>query len=105
MGRFNFILGQRPDCKLPVTFAKPNGEDATIIFTVRHLSSKEVQDMSANRGEMNDSEFNTKIASGWNLVEEFNEENALKLVQYYPSAAYNLTATYIKALAGHRAKI
>lgn len=104
MAKFNFVLGKLPDFKLPVTFTMPNGEDATIIFTVRHLSSKEVQDMYANQGEMNDSEFITKIASGWNLEEEFNEENSRKLVQYYPSAAYNLTATYIKALAGHRAK-
>lgn len=104
MAKFKFTLGALPDFKLPVTFTMPNGEDAKIVFTVRHMSSKEIQDMYAQEGGMKDKEFITNIAVGWDLEEEFNEENAAKLVQYYPSAAYNLTSTYVKALAGHRAK-
>ena len=104
MAKFNFVLGALPDFKLPVKFTMPNGEDAKIVFTVRHLSSAEVQEMYSKEDGMKDNEFITRIASGWDLEEEFNEENAAKLVQFYPSSAYELTAAYMKALAGQRAK-
>lgn len=104
MAKFNFVLGALPDFKLPVTFNMPNGEEAKIVFTVRHLSSAEVQEMYSNEEGMKDNEFITRIASGWNIEEEFNEENAAKLVQYYPASAYALTSAYMKALAGQRAK-
>ena len=53
---------------------------------------------------MRDAEFITEIATGWDLEEEFNEENAAALVEYYPAAALALMGSYLGALAGQRVK-
>lgn len=103
MAKFKLTIGPMPDFKLPVKFKLPNGQDATIVFTVRHKKATEVQEMYA-RENLKDFEFITDVASGWDLEEEFNEENVSALVDYYPAAALSLMGSYLGALAGQRVK-
>lgn len=102
MANMKVTLGRLPDFKLPVTFNMPNGEKADIVFTVRHMKASEMQDLYNT--ERSDSQMITDIASGWNLPEEFNQENAQELVDLYPGAALALAGAYLSALAGQRVK-
>lgn len=49
MAKFNFVLGQLPDFKLPVTFTMPNGEDATIILPCATFPVKKYRICTLNR--------------------------------------------------------
>lgn len=104
MAKFKLSLAPLPDFKLPVKFTMPDGNEATIIFTVRHMKAKEVQALYEAENVVTDSDFIMKLASGWDLEEEFTAENAKILVELYPSAALALTGSYLSALAGQRVK-
>lgn len=101
--KFKLTLAPLPDFNLPVVFQMPNGERAEMSFKVRHIKASEVQELYVKEG-VKDSDFILKVATGWNLPEEFNEENAIELIGYYPAAAIALTQAYLSALAGQRAK-
>lgn len=101
---FKVNLSERlPDFPLSVKFKMPNGVEAEIKFTVKHKSGSEIQAMYA-REDIKDFEFITEIASGWDLDDEFNNENAKKLVDNFPASALGLTQAYMAALAGVRVK-
>lgn len=104
MSKMKLTIGPLPDFKLPVKFAMPNGEDQTIIFTVRHRKTSEIHERYTSDTPMSDVEMITFLASGWNLDDEFNEENIKQLLDYYPATAIGLTSSYMKALAGQRVK-
>lgn len=105
MSKFKISLSERlPDFKLPVTFNMPNGEDATIIFTVKHKTADEIKSLYDAEEKTTDQGFITSLASGWDLDDEFSEENSAKLVDMFPAVAIELTRTYLSALAGYRVK-
>ncbi|MEG0209050.1 MULTISPECIES: phage tail assembly chaperone [Gammaproteobacteria] len=91
-----------PDFDLPVKFQLPNGNEMKINFIVRHLSGEEIQDLYKNSKE--DKDFIMALATGWDVVQEFNESNAARLINLYPAAAIALSGTYMQALAGYRVK-
>lgn len=102
---FKIKLSERlPDFPLNVTFTLPNGESADIRFTVKSLKASEVQDLYAKSDEMTGAQFIASLATGWNLEDEFNEENQNILVDRYPAVAIALVTSYMEALAGHRVK-
>lgn len=103
MAKFKLKIGPMPDFKLPVKFKLPNGDEAQILFTVKHKKAAEIQEMYS-RENLKDYEFICEIASSWDLEEEFNEENVSSLVEYYPAAALALMGSYLGALAGQRVK-
>ena len=45
------------------------------------------------------------MAEGWDLDEEFTDENISWLCSHYPSFVMAFPQTYMAALAGHRAKV
>lgn len=104
MAKMKLTLAALPDFKLPVKFMMPNGEEQSIVFTVRHMKASEVQEMYSSEKVTSDSDMIMNIATGWNLEEEFTAENAKLLVDYYPSAALALAGSYLQALAGQRVK-
>ena len=104
MAKMKITLKPLPDFKLPVTFNMPDGEQGEIVFTVRHIKAKEVQALYESSEVVSDADFIMKLATGWDLEEEFNAENAAELVSLYPGAALALTGSYLSALAGQRVK-
>lgn len=104
MAKMKLTLGALPDFKLPVKFTLPNGEEETIIFTVRHKKASEIQEQYTADKPVSDVEMITFLASGWNLDDEFNDENVKQLLDYYPATAIALTGAYMRALAGQRVK-
>lgn len=102
MAKFKLTLAPLPDFKMPVKFVMANGDDAEIVFTVKHFSANEVKEMFS--GDISNDEFIMKIATGWDLEDEFNKENVGKLVDLFMSVAPEFVTEYMKALAGQRVK-
>lgn len=94
------------DFKLPVKFNMPNGEEALINFTVMHKRAKEVSALfDAPESERpSDVEFIKLFATGWDLEEEFNDENIADAVEFFPGMVVSFSYEYIRSLAGNRAK-
>lgn len=103
MAKFKLKLGALPDFKLPVKFQMINGDEAEVIFTAKHRKAKEIQEVFHTEG-LKDFDFVKEICSGWNLEEEFNDENIEELVSLFPASVLALTNAYMQALAGQRAK-
>ena len=104
MAKMKVTLGALPNFKLPVKFTMPNGDEGKIVFTVKHRKASEIQDLYASENPISDVEMITQLATGWDLEEEFNDENVKQLVEYYPAAALALTGHYLSALAVQRVK-
>lgn len=104
MAKMKLTLAPLPDFKLPVDFTLPTGDQQRIVFTVKHIKVAEFQELYSGEREVRDSELIMHIASGWDLEEEFNEDNAKLLVELFPGSAIALAAAYLKALAGQRVK-
>lgn len=103
MAKMKLTLGPLPDFKLPVKFVMPDGEEQQIVFTVKHKPASEVQDMYKQQG-IKDADFIMLLATNWDIEDEFNKDNAAKLVDYYPGSALALMSAYLGALAGQRVK-
>lgn len=101
--KMKLTLAPLPDFKLPVKFTMPNGDEQSIVFTVKHKKASDIQELYQKDGTK-DSDFIMNIATGWDLEEEFNEDNSKLLIEYYPSAALALMGSYLGALAGQRVK-
>lgn len=104
MAKMKLTLARLPDFPLPVVVTLPNGDEAHMTFKVKHVSATEFQELYSAERVVSDHELIMNLASGWNLEDEFNEENAKKLVSFYPNAALVLASSYLKALAGQRVK-
>lgn len=104
MAKFKLTLGALPNFKLPVKFTLPNGDEASVVFTVKHRKASEIQELYSDENGISDIQMITELAVGWDLEEEFNEENIRELLDLYPAAALALTGHYLQALAGQRVK-
>lgn len=102
MAKFKLKIGALPDFKLKVPFVLPNGSDCDITFTVRHKKSSDVEELF-DKGA-NNLEFIKFLCVGWDLEEEFNDENIGELCSLFPSIPLMLPQEYFKALAGYRVK-
>lgn len=102
--KFKITLGRLPDFKLPVSMTLQNGETGDMCFTVRHLKASELQEMMQQEKPVSDVEFIKTIASGWDLEEEFNDENIAELLSLFPMAAASMMEAYTSAMIGARAK-
>lgn len=102
---FKVTLSERlPDFPLPVKFVLPNGVEATMVFTVKALTSSELNAVLKDASNQTGAQFVKSLASGWELEDDFNDENLDKLVDRYPSVVGGLISTYTQALAGYRVK-
>lgn len=102
---FKVTLSERlPDFPLPVKFTLPNGVEAKMVFTVKALKSSELQSTYNDAENKTGAEFVKCLATGWDLDDDFNDENINELVDLYPSVVGSLISAYTQALAGYRVK-
>lgn len=102
---FKVTLSERlPDFQLPVKFVLPNGVEAKFAFTVKALTSSELNATLKDASNQTGAQFIKSLASGWELEDEFSDENINKLVDLYPAVVGGLISTYTQALAGYRVK-
>lgn len=104
MAKMKVTLGKLPNFKLPVDVTMPDGEEATMVLTVKHRKASEIQEVFDADEPMSDIEMIKFLAVGWDLEEEFTDEAIKELLDLFPNAAIAITGAYMRALAGVRVK-
>lgn len=104
MAKLKLSLGRLPSFKLPVKFNLIDGSEVEVVFIAKHLKASELQEFYTRDNENKDTDFLMFICEGWNLEEEFNEENVKEFIELFPSAILPLNQQYMLALTGNRAK-
>lgn len=91
---------------LPIDVTLPNGEVERIVFTAKHRKPKDVSDLfnAEEDKRPGDLEFLKEFASGWDLEEEFNDENIREALELFPQIIVAFTYGYMQALTGNRVK-
>lgn len=96
-----------PTFKAKVEIAVPGSAPASVVFTFKHRSRQEMERFlkTVNDGEVEDDvNLILAIASGWELADEFTEENVRTLVDSYISAPAAIFETYARELSGAKRK-
>lgn len=99
-----FKLVAEPTFKCEVLIPRAGLEDGKIEFTFKHHVLKELTDIEKELEGKPVIDFLLKIASGWSLEEEFNEENLDILLQNYPASGAAIIKTYSSEFFGVREK-
>lgn len=94
-----------PTFKAKVEIAVPGATPAGVVFTFKHRSRQEMDRFLKQVSDMNDDvEMVMALAVGWELADDFTEENVRALVDSYISAPAAIFETYLKELTGNRSK-
>lgn len=93
-------LNAAPTFSAPVGIPVAGSEPAQVIFTFRHRTRDALRDWLAQ--ERDDVTAILEMASGWDLAEPLDKENAELLVQNYLGAAKAVFDKYITELTQAR---
>lgn len=94
-----------PTFKAKVEIPVPGGAPVGVVFTFKHRTRQEMERFLASVEELpDDAALIQAVATGWELADEFTEENVRVLVDSYIAAPARVFETYVKELAGSRSK-
>ncbi len=94
-----------PTFKAKVEISVPGGTPAKVEFTFKHRTRQEMDRFLKSVSDMKDDpEMILALATGWELADEFNEENVRTLCDSYISAPAAIFDAYLQELAGNRRK-
>lgn len=103
-------LNAAPTFKAPVVIPvhgvdeEGNFNTATVIFTFKHKTKKEVEDWVKAFTDKAGIEIVIEVATGWNLEDEFNETNLRLLDENYVGASAAIINKYTDELGQQRVK-
>lgn len=98
-------LKPNPTFPLKVEVHVPGHEPGDVVFTAKHRSKEDMEDFIKAVAEMkDDSSVIMAIATGWDLENEFTEENVKALVSDYAHAPVATFDRYLEELSGNRRK-
>lgn len=92
------VLADEGIRKAKADFEKASDEDA-----IQNVSDSFWSELYERVGK-NSAEHVLKIASGWDIEDEFNEENLLRLENEFPGALKSISESYAKAVSEERTK-
>ena len=93
-----------PTFKAYVQVPVPGAGTAPVQFTFKHRSREQVLAWLEEDKEAGDVPTVKAVAIGWDLDDEFNDENIAKLCSNYAGAGFAIVQTYLDELRGARAK-
>lgn len=94
-----------PSFKAKVAISVPGAEPANVVFTFKHRTRQEMDRFLKSVSDMaDDVEMVMALATGWELADDFTEENVRTLVDSYISAPAAIFEAYLAQLTGNRAK-
>ncbi len=96
-------LAAEPTFKAKVAIPVPGGESADVEFTFKHRTRDQVVEWLEKR-DTSDIDSVKDCAMGWDLDDEFNDENVTRLCQNYLGAGFAIVTAYLSELRGARAK-
>lgn len=93
-----------PTFKAPVSIPVPGSQDASVVFTFKHRTREAVLAWLEQDKDAGDVATVNAVAMGWDLDDEFNDENINRLCQNYAGAGFAIVNTYLSELRGARTK-
>lgn len=94
-----------PTFKAKVEIAVPGAAPASVVFTFKHRTRQEMERFLPTVTEMqDDAQLIMALCTGWELADDFTEENVRALVDAYIAAPGAIFEAYIKELTGNRTK-
>jgi hypothetical protein len=94
-----------PTFKAKVAIVVPGAEPSNVVFTFKHRSRQEMDRFLKAVSDMKDDvEMVMALATGWDLADDFTEENVRTLVDSYISAPAAIFEAYLSELTGNRRK-
>lgn len=99
-----------PSFAARVSIPVPGKKPVEVEFTFKYRSRDEVESLCKMLDTREDNPLKTDtalimaVASGWELVDEFNKENVDQFVQSYIAAPALIFEAYLKELTGNRQK-
>ncbi len=97
-------LAANPEFKAPVSIPVAGDEPAVIELTFRHRTKTALDEFIKSREGKDDADSFMEMTSGWDLAEEFNKENVVRLLENYIGAALATYRVYIDQLVAGRLK-
>lgn len=96
-----------PTFKAKADIAVPGGVPVGVTFTFKYRTRQEMERFlkSANENEFDDDvKLIMAMVTGWELADDFTEENVRTLVDSYISAPVSIFEAYCRELTGVRSK-
>lgn len=94
-----------PTFKAKVEIAVPGATPASVVFTFKHRTRQEMERFLPSVTQMeDDAQLIMAVATGWELADDFTEENVKALADSYISAPAAIFEAYLKELTGARSK-
>jgi tail assembly chaperone len=98
-----FTLDPKPTFRRKVAIHIPGEKDGEIEFIFKHRTRDEYRDFLQSLGpDKTDVEVIMDVASGWNLVEPFDEESIERLTLGFIGSARAVLDAYVNELTGAR---
>ncbi|SER52324.1 MULTISPECIES: phage tail assembly chaperone [Pseudomonas] len=98
MSKVLFKLDPNPTFDALVAIPVPGGSKADVKFTFKHRSKTELEDFLSTNKDMDDTTLVKSIADGWELDDEFNDENIGRLLNNYIGAGSAIYVKYLEEL-------
>lgn len=94
-----------PTFKAKVEISVPGAAAAKVEFTFKHRTRQEMDRFLKAVSDMkDDTEMILALASGWDLADDFTEENVRTLCDCYIAAPAAIFDSYLQELSGNRRK-
>lgn len=102
----SFTLDPKPTFKMKVDIPVPGDSFVPVEFTFKYRNRTELKKLTDTiiPKIKKDIDFVKEVAVGWELKEEFNDENLERLNENYMGAVLAIYRAYIEGLTGVREK-
>jgi len=95
MSKIKFKLVPDPTFEWPVPIPVAGAKPVPVTFIFKHRDRDAYKAFIENLSEMDDETIIQSLAVGWELEDEFNDENISKLLKNYHGAARAVLNEYI----------
>lgn len=97
-----FKLNPDPTFKAKVAIPVPGSAPAKVEFTFKHKTRQEVLKWLDDRKEDDEVAVFRDMVAGWELDDEFSDDNIRRLCDNYPGAGVAVLSVYLDELRGAR---
>lgn len=100
-------LNPEPTFKAKVKIPVPGGAPVPVEFTFKHKGRAELKEwltVPQDGPQESESFYVRQFVAGWELDDEFSDDNIERLCDSYPGAASAILDAYIDEMRGARAK-
>lgn len=105
MSKIKLKLVPNPTFELSVPVPVPGSEPVAVVFKLKHQSRDEFKKFLNELDSMEDEAIFKKLVAGWELEDEFNDENIDKLIQNYLGVVRVVLNEYINEQGALRAAV